>query len=141
MWIFTPAIIKSRSKRKTENFLQNLFEAFKFRKIFSFARARAVAAVISFQQRITSSAIIWGHVASTENLQSLSTLSLSRWGSVIGQGSARIVFGLFFRDTIFCTVQSLFFHFNVLKKWANPGLFLYIFVLFLLQFQYKLKKA
>ena len=28
-----------------------------------------------------------------------------------------------------------------LKKWANPGLFLFIFVLFLLQFQHKLKKA
>ena len=28
-----------------------------------------------------------------------------------------------------------------LKKWANPGLFLFIFVLFVLQFQYKLKKA
>ena len=27
------------------------------------------------------------------------------------------------------------------KKWAYPGLFLFIFVLFLLQFQYKLKKA
>ena len=29
---------------------------------------------------------------------------------------------------------------NIVKKWANPGLFLFIFVLFLLQFQYKLKK-
>ena len=28
-----------------------------------------------------------------------------------------------------------------LKKWTNPGLFLFIFVLFALQFQYKLKKA
>ena len=27
------------------------------------------------------------------------------------------------------------------KKWANPGLFLFIFVLFSLQFQYKLKKS
>ena len=29
----------------------------------------------------------------------------------------------------------------VFFKWANPGHFLFIFVLFLLQFQYKLKKA
>ena len=28
-----------------------------------------------------------------------------------------------------------------LKKWANPGLFLFIFILFSVQFQYKLKKA
>ena len=28
-----------------------------------------------------------------------------------------------------------------LNKWTNPGLFLFIFVLFLLQFQHKLKKA
>ena len=34
------------------------------------------------------------------------------------------------------------YSFNLfLKKWANPGLFLFIFVLFLLQFQHKLKKA
>ena len=26
-------------------------------------------------------------------------------------------------------------------KWANPGLFLFVFVLFSLQFQYKLKKV
>ena len=30
---------------------------------------------------------------------------------------------------------------HLIKKWANPGLFLFIFVLFVLQFQYKLKKA
>ena len=27
------------------------------------------------------------------------------------------------------------------KEWANPGLYLFIFVLFTLQFQYKLKKS
>ena len=27
------------------------------------------------------------------------------------------------------------------KKWANPAFFLFIFILFALQFQYKLKKA
>ena len=32
-------------------------------------------------------------------------------------------------------------HNSFFKKWANPGLFLFIFVLFSLQFQYKLKKA
>ena len=32
-------------------------------------------------------------------------------------------------------------HCSFIKKLANPGLFLFIFVLFSLQFQYKLKKA
>ena len=32
------------------------------------------------------------------------------------------------------------FTYLVFFKWANPGLFLFIFVLFSLQFQYKLKK-
>ena len=30
---------------------------------------------------------------------------------------------------------------TAIKKWANSGLFLFIFVLFVLQFKYKLKKA
>ena len=38
---------------------------------------------------------------------------------------------------IITNAQNSFFK----KKWANPGLFLFIFVLFSLQFQYKLKKA
>ena len=32
-------------------------------------------------------------------------------------------------------------NFFLKKNWANPGLSLFIFVLFSLQFQYKLKKA
>ena len=43
---------------------------------------------------------------------------------------------LLFRGKYHCTADLVF-----LKKWAKPGLFLFIFVLFLLQFQYKLKKA
>ena len=35
------------------------------------------------------------------------------------------------------TIFKLFFF----KKWANPGLFLFIFILFLLQFQYKMRKS
>ena len=37
-------------------------------------------------------------------------------------------------------VEQLLLLFIFFKKWSNPGLFLFIFVLFSLQFQYKLKK-
>ena len=40
------------------------------------------------------------------------------------------------QDFEFLTIWLILF----LKKWANPGLFLFNFVLFSLQFQYKLKK-
>ena len=39
-----------------------------------------------------------------------------------------------------CFVILKYFY-SFFKKWANPGLFLFIFVLFSLQFQCKLKKA
>ena len=42
---------------------------------------------------------------------------------------------------IFRSVLIVFYKLNFFEKWANPGLFLFIFVLFSLQFQYKLKKA
>ena len=40
-------------------------------------------------------------------------------------------------DNLYPVLVQVFFF----KKWANLGLFLFIFVLFSLQFQYKLKKA
>ena len=46
------------------------------------------------------------------------------------------MFPLKLSSTYLCSSLSLSF-----IKWANPGLFLFIFVIFSIQFQYKLKKA